>query len=30
MITHVGSAVEANAIDGDEHQRRTYPDAGGG
>ena len=29
-ITHVGSAVEANAIDGDEHQRRSYPDAGGG
>src|SRR6187200_1233888 len=29
-VTHVGSAVEANAIDGDEHQRRSYPDAGGG
>ena len=29
-ITHVGAAVEANAIDGDEHQRRSYPDAGGG
>ena len=29
-ITHVGSAVEANAIDGDEHQRRCYPDSGGG
>lgn len=29
-ITHVGSAVEANAIDGDEHQRRSYPDSGGG
>jgi len=29
-ITHVGSAVEANAVDGDEHQRRSYPDAGGG
>jgi TldD protein len=29
-ITHVGSAVEANAIEGDEHQRRSYPDAGGG
>jgi TldD protein len=29
-ITHLGSAVEANAIDGDEHQRRSYPDAGGG
>ena len=30
LITHVGSAVEANAIEGDEHQRRSYPDAGGG
>jgi len=30
VITQVGSAVEANAIDGDEHQRRSYPDAGGG
>ncbi len=29
-ITHVGSGVEANAIEGDEHQRRSYPDAGGG
>ncbi len=29
-ITHVGSAIEANAIEGDEHQRRSYPDAGGG
>jgi TldD protein len=29
-ITHVGTAVEANAIDGDEHQRRSFPDAGGG
>ncbi|MEX2184296.1 MAG: TldD/PmbA family protein [Chloroflexota bacterium] len=29
-ITHVGSAVEANAIHGDEHQRRSYPDSGGG
>ena len=29
-ITHVGSAVEANAVDGDEHQRRSYPDNGGG
>jgi TldD protein len=29
-ITHVGSAVEANAIEGDEHQRRSCPDAGGG
>ena len=30
VITQVGSAVEANAIEGDEHQRRSYPDAGGG
>src|SRR6187455_480896 len=30
VITHVGAAVEANAIDGDEHQRRSYPDSGGG
>jgi len=29
-ITHVGAGIEANAIDGDEHQRRSYPDAGGG
>ncbi|MBF8290373.1 MAG: TldD/PmbA family protein [Chloroflexi bacterium] len=29
-ITHVGAAVESNAIEGDEHQRRSYPDAGGG
>jgi TldD protein len=29
-ITHIGAAVETNAIDGDEHQRRSYPDAGGG
>ena len=29
-ITHLGAAVEANAIEGDEHQRRSYPDAGGG
>jgi TldD protein len=29
-ITHVGGGVEANAVDGDEHQRRSYPDAGGG
>ncbi len=29
-ITHVGSAIEANAVDGDEHQRRSYPDSGGG
>ena len=30
VLTHIGAAVEANAIDGDEHQRRSYPDAGGG
>jgi TldD protein len=30
VITHVGAAVEAHAIDGDEHQRRSYPDSGGG
>ena len=29
-ITHVGAGVEANAIEGDDHQRRSYPDAGGG
>jgi TldD protein len=29
-ITHVGSGVEANAVEGDEHQRRSYPDSGGG
>jgi len=29
-LTHVGAAVEANAVEGDEHQRRSYPDAGGG
>jgi TldD protein len=30
VITHVGTGLEANAIEGDEHQRRSYPDAGGG
>ncbi len=30
VITHVGSGIEANAVDGDEHQRRSYPDSGGG
>ena len=30
VITHVGAAVEVNAVEGDEVQRRTYPDAGGG
>jgi len=29
-LVHVGSGIEANAIDGDEHQRRSYPDSGGG
>jgi TldD protein len=29
-ITHVGSAIEANAVEGDDHQRRSYPDNGGG
>ena len=30
VITHVGAGIEANAIEGDDHQRRSYPDAGGG
>ncbi len=30
VITHVGAGIEANAVEGDEHQRRSYPDAGGG
>ena len=30
LITHAGRGLEANAIDGDEHQRRSYPDNGGG
>ena len=29
VITHIGAGLEANAIDGDEHQRRSYPDNGG-
>jgi TldD protein len=29
-VTHVGAGLEANAIEGDEHQRRSYPDADGG
>ncbi|MHB8892185.1 MAG: TldD/PmbA family protein [Candidatus Limnocylindrales bacterium] len=29
VITHVGGGLEANAIEGDEHQRRSYPDNGG-
>ncbi len=28
-MTHTGSAIEANAVDGDEHQRRSYPEEGG-
>ena len=27
-ITHVVAALEANAVDGDELQRRSYPDSG--
>lgn len=30
VLTHVGAGIEANAVDGDELQRRSYPDAGGG
>ncbi len=30
VLTSVGTAVEANAIAGDELQRRSFPDAGGG
>jgi TldD protein len=29
-FTHVGAGIEANAIEGDEHQRRSYPDSYGG
>ena len=29
-FTHVGAGVETNAIEGDDHQRRSYPDADGG
>ncbi len=29
VITHIGAGLEANAIDGDEHQRRSFPDNGG-
>jgi TldD protein len=29
-ITHVGSGIEVNAVEGDELQRRSYPDNGGG
>ena len=28
-ITHIGAGLEANAIAGDEHQRRSFPDNGG-
>jgi TldD protein len=30
VITYVGSGIEANAVEGNEHQRRSLPDAGGG
>ena len=30
VITHVGTSVESNAVEGDDHQRRSFPDAGGG
>ncbi len=30
VISYAGAGIEANAIDGDEHQRRSYPDDGGG
>src|SRR5687768_8147765 len=30
VMTHVGAAIEVNAVEGSEHQRRSYPDAGGG
>jgi TldD protein len=29
VITHIGAGLEANTIEGDEHQRRSYPDNGG-
>jgi len=29
-ITHVGSGIEVNAVEGNELQRRSYPDNGGG
>ena len=29
VITHIGAGLEANAVAGDEHQRRSYPDNGG-
>jgi TldD protein len=30
VLTQAGAAIEANAVDGDEHQRRSYPDSDGG
>jgi TldD protein len=30
MTTHVGASIEANAVRESDHQRRSYPDAGGG
>jgi TldD protein len=30
VITHVGASLEVNAASGDELQRRTYPESGGG
>lgn len=30
VVTHVGASIEAHAVDGNELQRRSYPDAGGG
>ncbi len=30
VLTHTGAAIEANAVAEDEHQRRSWPDAGGG
>ncbi len=30
VITFIGSGIEANAVEGNEHQRRSLPDAGGG
>ena len=30
VVTHVGASLEVNAASGDELQRRTYPESGGG
>jgi TldD protein len=30
VITHTGAGIEANAVAGDDHQRRSYPDSDGG